>query len=108
MWCYWEHLGGHIGNLMGTAWELYGNTLGAYKNTSLPKTQKKKNQVFMNVIRSMKITKRDDKIRVLNLNPKYETKEAKQKHKMCKTKIQICFYSNKLKKHKHKNNIIRL
>jgi len=56
----------------------------------------------------MKITKRDDKIRVLNLNPKYETKEAKQKHKMCKTKIQICFYCNKFKKHKHKNNIIRL
>jgi ribosomal protein L36 len=34
----------------------------------------------MNVITSMKIT-RDDKIRVLNLNPKHKTKEEKQKHK---------------------------
>jgi hypothetical protein len=32
----------------------------------------------MNVIMSMKRTKRDDKIRVLNLHPKHETKE---KHK---------------------------
>ncbi len=26
--CYWEHLGEHIGNLMGTHWELEENMLG--------------------------------------------------------------------------------
>jgi hypothetical protein len=42
MWCYWEHLGGHIGNLMGAASEFNGNTLGAYKNPSLPENSKEK------------------------------------------------------------------
>jgi hypothetical protein len=57
----------------------------------------------------MKITKINEKRIGLNLNPKHENKEPKQKHKcynkkheMCKTKIQTNFYCDEIKKRKHR------
>jgi ribosomal protein L36 len=55
--------------------------IGSIQKPLPPQKLKRKNLGLHECYHDMKTTKRDDKIRVLNLNPKHETKKAKQKHK---------------------------
>jgi hypothetical protein len=48
----------------------------------------------------IKTTKIDNERINLSLNPKYEIKEPRQEHKMCKTNVQTYIYCNEIKKHK--------
>jgi hypothetical protein len=46
----------------------------------------------------MKITKTNDERVGLNLNSKHKTKELRQKHEVCKTRIQKNLYCDEIKK----------
>jgi hypothetical protein len=47
----------------------------------------------------MKITKTNDKRVGLNLKSEHKTKELRQKHEVCKTRIQKNIYCDEIKKH---------
>jgi len=56
----------------------------------------------------MKITKTNDKRISLNLNSKHKTKELRQKHEVCKTRIQKNINCDEMKNHRQNIYITRL